>query len=516
MKGTWLPGMEVHRRSVLDELWKAEREAPDRPLLRWREGDCSVGQLADAVRRSARGIRAMGVQPGDRVAVVAGNSPHLVALWYGIHAAGAVEVSVNYELRGQMLRHVLDDAEPALVLVEEAYEDNVLRAGAQVTNVVRFDEALREKWDGAEDIELADPEPGDLATLVYTSGTTGPSKGVKLSHGYFPNCGQTWRFGAGVEEGDVLYMSLPMFHADAHVLLPACLTSGTVFALAPRFSSSRFWEDVRVFGATWALAVGSVLDALINLGPPPERENLTLKRFIAAPISPVAYEFFEDELGIPLYEVYGQTEGDASCFGTPGRKRRGSAGWPCVGYDIAIIGPDGLELPPDETGELVYRPGAPHMVLSGYWRNDAATVATFKDLWFHTGDLASFDADGFLWFRGRMKDMLRRRGENISAFELELVINAFPGIRSSAAVAVPDDLGGEDEVKVFVSLHDGQDLDPDAFFALCEENLPRFAVPRFVEVVDEAVFVRSVGNATIQKHLLSDQHGPTVVDRETR
>lgn len=510
-----MAGMQVGRRSMLEEIRKAEKSEPERTLLRWHDGHWTVADLAEHVRIAAHGLAEMGVRRGDRVALIAGNSPHTIALWYGIHAVGAVEVSVNSELRGPTLRHVLEDCTPVVVLCEPPFLDAVHSCSADVPPAHLLDDALWTTWRAAPAIDYADPEPHELASILYTSGSTGPSKGVMLPHGYFPNVGQSVRFGMNLNVDDILYFFLPMFHVDAHVIVPACLTSKSQMAFRERFSSSNYWNDVIEFGATWSVAVGSVLDMLVPLGRPAAGEGeIPLRRIAAAPISDSAYSFFEDAMGIELVEVYGQTEADLTMFGGRDRKRRGSMGAPCTGFDFAVLDDGDNELGPGEWGELAYRPGAPNMMLIGYWENPEATVAAFRNLWFHTGDTARYDTDGIFWFGGRKTDSLRHRGENISAFELEHTITDFDTIRSAAAVPMRDDFGGEDEIKVFVSLEDGHELDPHAFYAFCEQNLARFSIPRFVEVIAEGDFVRSVGNSTIQKRHLPADHGPGVIDRK--
>ncbi len=170
---------------------------------------------------------------------------------------------------------------------------------------------------------------------------------------------------------------------------------------------------------------------------------------------------------------------------------------------MAVVDPAGIELPAGAIGEIVYRPQHANLMTLGYWRRPAETGD-----WFHSGDLGSFDDDGFLFFRGRMTDSLRRRGENVSAYELEGTLRGFPGVADCAAIGVRDELGGEDEIKVFVTLEAGAELDPAAFFAFCEANLPRFAVPRFVELIEDALLVRSAGTGVVQKHRLPRENGP--------
>ena len=505
----WRPSRS---RSVIEELRVAEAERPHRVLLRWRGGHATVAEFADTARCVANGLRSVGVRPGDRVAVLAANSERFIALWYGIYLAGAVEVPVNADLRGSMLDHVLGDSDPAFVLAEPDFIERVRAVARPGLRVIEVQNALLEAWRGAPTIEYADPRPGDLATIMYTSGTTGPSKGVMLSHGYYVNLGHVWRMVQRFDDADVLYFILPLFHIDSHVVFAASLEAEATFSLVPRFSASRFWDDVAEFRATWFLAVGFMVAAVARQ-PSPERGRTTLRRGVAAPIPAEAYEFFEDRLGIPLYEIYGQTEADGVTWSTPERRRRGSAGWPCAGFEVAILGPEGEILPPRTHGEIAYRPATAHMMLQGYWRREAATVQSFRGLWFHSGDLGYLDEDGFLWFVGRMRDVLRRRGENISAFELEATVRAAAGIAECAAVPVRDALGGEDEVKLFLALDGASPFDPAAFFRYCHQNLARFAVPRYVEIVEASLFVRSAGTGSIQKHLLPAQNGPTTIDR---
>jgi crotonobetaine/carnitine-CoA ligase len=513
MRGSWMPGVTVNRRSVLDELRNAERSHPDRPLVRWPDGEWTVREFAVVARGCAAWLRDQGVSPGSRVAVYSQNSQHFLALWYGIYLAGAVEVPVNAELKGPMLAHVLDDSEPTLVRASEDRVDRVHSLGSSLP-VLLLDDEVTSSWSNGALTDEADPGPTDLATVMYTSGTTGPSKGVMLSHGYYPNLGEVWRSVQDVQPEDVSHFSLPMFHVDAHVSLAMAIVSGSVFGFVPRFSASRFWDECAALGSTWFVAVGSMFAAIARHDPPAPGSH-RIRRGVGAPIPPEAYEFFEDGLGIPLCQLYGQTEADGVCFETVDRRRRGCAGWPSTGFDVAIVDDDGREVGPGELGEITYRPGAPNMVLNGYWKRPDATAEASKDMWFHSGDLGWIDADGFLWFKGRKRDSLRRRGENISAYELERTVRAAPGIAECVAVAVKDELGGEDEVKVFVTLEAGAAFDAAAFFEHCEQNLAKFAVPRFVEVVDESALTRGPGTGAVQKHLLPAGNGPATIDRST-
>jgi crotonobetaine/carnitine-CoA ligase len=437
-----------------------------------------------------------------------------VAQQYGTYAAGAVEIPINSELRGPMLRAVLTDSEPAVILVEEPFRHIVAEQLAGRTRMLVLDDARAARVGATEPASPVISDPTELALILYTSGTTGPSKGVMLPHGYLPFVASNWIAATGVRADDVCYFVLPFFHIDAHVHGALSLLSDSVFGFAKRFSVTRFWTEAAEMGATWFGFVGAMGAALVARRTD-VRPTHRFRFATGAPITPEVFGYLEDELGIPLYQLYGQTEADHVTFTTPERNRRGSAGWACMGFDIRIVDEFDEPVPLGDVGRIVYRPKEPLMMTFGYWRKPEATAEACRNLWWHTGDLGRLDDEGCLWFEGRLSDSLRRRGENISAWELESVLREAPGVRAAAAVAIPDEMGGEDEVKVFVVLDDGYAWDSSGFFAHCEENLPRFAVPRFVQLVTEAQLVRGPGTGAIQKHLLPKENTAETIDRHT-
>jgi crotonobetaine/carnitine-CoA ligase len=497
---------------AVDVLLAAERRIPTGDLLRWEGGRWTVAQFADRARRWARVVEDLGVARGDRVAVVAANGADFLALQYGIYMLRAVEVPINVERRGAMLGDVLVDADPRLILVDPEYAGAVREQMPETARLVTIDDELRLQVARAAPRE---PTPGplsELAIILHTSGTTGRSKGVMIPHGYLPQHGASWVSMLELARGDVAYLPLPFFHVDAHCILSACLLSDSTLGFAKRFSVSRFWEDSAALGATWGLAVGSMLSALAARRPA-ARPNHSYRVIAGAPITGDAFAYFEDELGIVLLQVYGQTEAEAVVGCTLDRNRRGAAGWACTGFDVEVVDEDDKPLPAGSVGRLVYRPNRPHALTLGYWRRAEATAEAMRNLWWHTGDLARIDEDGFMHFAGRVSDSLRRRGENISAWELESVVNEAPGIRWSAAVAVSDEIGGEDEIKLFVILEAGEEFDAAAFFEYCDRALPRYAAPRYVEPIGDDEVSISAGNGSIQKHLLPKVNGERTIDR---
>lgn len=516
MIGELVAGAKPIRRGPISDLLEAESLRPDAPLIRWTEGEWSVSDFAARARWCALALTDHGVGPGDRVAVLSRNSEWFLAWQYGIYLAGAVEVCINAELKGSFLAHVIEDSEPSLFLAQSEFFPVLDASGVVGVPVVDLD-AARQAYAAFDMPPRFTPvavRPEGLATIMYTSGTTGPSKGVMIPHAYYSNLGQIMFRVLELTDLDVAYWVSPFYHVDAHLAVPACLQSGSVLSFAPRFSVSRFWSEAGSLGGTWTLLVGAMLAALMTVGRPVNWERIKMRRIIGAPIEAEAYEFYEDELGIEMTEMYGMTESDGVLYGPPDHRRRGSAGWPCGGFEVMIVDDEGYEQPRGNRGEIVHRPGFPNMVTLGYWRHPEATVEAFRGLWYHTLDSGWMDEDGFIFFSGRMTDSLRRRGENVSAWELESAVRRAPGVQECAAIGLRDELGGEDEIKVLVSLEPGSEFDPRAFFAFCEEVVPRFAVPRFAQVVAAESFVRGVGTGAIQKHFLSrDTTGPDVFDR---
>ena len=515
MRGHVIEGADIHRQGPVIDLIEAESVRPSAPLLRWPGGEWSVAQLADAARRCANHLLGLGVVDGDRVAIVSGNSEWRLAWQYGIWWIGAVEVSVNAELRGPMLEFVLDNSAPTVILAEREMLENLPAVGG--STLVVTDDSVVADIDRQVATDLDDAakrlDASALCTILYTSGTTGASKGVMLPRAYFSNLGSVVGRVLDIGEGDVGYFVLPFFHVDAHIVLPAVIQSGSVLSFDRRFSARRWWPQIHEFEVTWAFVIGALLSVVMTT----DREATgigRLNRFLGAPIPAEAYEYFEDGLGIEILSMFGQTEADGPTFESRDHRRRGSAGWPCAGFDIEIHDLSGTPVAPGEVGEIVIRPQAANMMTLGYWRRDDATVEAWRGLWFHSGDLGRLDVDGFLTFVGRLTDSLRRRGENISAYELESIIGTAPGVAECAVIGVVDEMGGEDEIKVFVVPDEPATFEIDAFFEFCERSLPRYAVPQVLQITQSSTFVRSIGTGVIQKRRLSvDIEGRDIYQR---
>jgi crotonobetaine/carnitine-CoA ligase len=457
--------------------------------LTWRELDERSAALA-------AGLAAVGVRRGDVVHQIAGNTPGHVVRIFALARLGAVECPVNVGLRGESLRHVLTHAQAKVMIVEPDHLDRVGDAlpagqGAELVVVPGGTGILPGRRVVAEeDLPLgpvadADVKPSDPATLLYTSGTTGPAKGVVHAH-HFAFATAAIKIGVwGLGPDDVLFSPLPLFHANARysTLLTACVL-GARAVIVERFSATRFWEQVRAAGATEVGTVGTVAPILLERPEGPEdRDHRVRMLHGAGALSPERRAEFERRFGIRVVTGFSMTEtSHVATTGPddPGRYR--GAGRPVPGFRIAIVDDADRPLPPGEVGEIAIRPELPYAMMLGYHRDEPATLAAFRNLWFHTGDLGRLDDDGYLHWTDRRKDAIRRRGEMISSADVEAAAEEHSAVAAAAAVAVPGDLG-EEEVLLVMTARDGSEIDLQALLAHCRLSLPDFAVPRYYRVV---------------------------------
>ncbi|HXG65497.1 MAG TPA: AMP-binding protein, partial [Blastocatellia bacterium] len=290
--------------------------------------------------------------------------------------------------------------------------------------------------------------------------------------------------GMGVGAEDILYTCLPLFHVNAQVctVLSAMLFDARV-AMYEHFSASAFWDEIRRSRATVFLALGAMGNILYKAPPrPDDRKNHVRLAMVVPP--PEDLERFEQRFGLRVvYETFGMTEGVVTPPAIAEPRRLGCCGRPAADTEVRIVDEDDLPLAPRQVGEIVMRTREPYTMMSGYYKMPEATLEAFRNLWFHTGDLGYLDEDGFLYFVGRKKEAIRRRGENISAFEVEAIVNRHPAVLESAAIPVPSELG-EDDVKIVVVLREGGQLSPEELLRFCEERMAYFMVPRYVEFRD--------------------------------
>jgi crotonobetaine/carnitine-CoA ligase len=349
------------------------------------------------------------------------------------------------------------------------------------------------------DEDLAD---GDVMAINYTSGTTGPPKGAMIPHAMYPLVGAAYASWVEATRESVIYTCLPLFHANAQGLSTSgALAADCTLALGESFSATQFWNDCRRYGAHVFNYVGGMIPILMKQ---PERQDdadnpVKIAWGAAAPRD--IWRAFEARFGLTIVEGYGTTEDSIPLTNLPSACRMGSIGVPTDLAEVAIVDAEDRPLPPGQVGEIVVRPRVAYSMMLGYYKMPEETLRRARNLWWHSGDLGYTDSDGYFYFVDRAKDCIRRRGENISTFELEKVVNRHPAVLESAALGVPSDVGEED-VKIVVRLRPGGSVTAEALVRFVEDEVPYFAVPRYVEFVDD---FPKTPTERIRKHLLKER-----------
>lgn len=493
--------MEVSSDTTLAErLARHAAATPHKVALRCEADVLSYRELDDLVARMARGLREHGIRPGDPVCVLLETSCDYVVAWLALCRIGALEVPINSGFRGAALEHALRLTSARLLILDSEHVAAVSTVLGNVTQlrhiVLRGDrktgDALRgvtitpfeEMLAGGADVPPLRGRPGDATMLLFTSGSTGPSKACAIPHGYTLRQPEIFCEQLRITADDVLYAPFPLFHADGAIFtVAAALACGGTAALARKFSVSRFWADCRRHGATVFDYMGATL-ALLHKQPasPSDRDHLVRLGW-GVPSPPFADEF-EQRFGLELVELYGLSDVGIVLYNRPGEPRKpGSCGHPIAAFDVRLRNEEGRDLGVDQVGELVVRANEPCVIMNEYYGNPAATAEAFRDGWFHTGDLLRRDAEGHHYFVSRLKDLIRRRGENISAFDVEQALLLHPDIVEAAAYGVPSELTEED-VMVCVVARPGSNLTAQAVSQWAEQHLARHMWPRYVELAD--------------------------------
>lgn len=505
----------MNDRSIIGSLQRAARVAPGKTLLQFVDGPSyTADDLQDGAARAAGMLAGAGVGRGDRVALMVPNRIEFLWTFFGTAQLGAVSAPLNTSLRGPILDHMLGQTEPKVIVIAAEYEEQILESmdrlgsDAQLLVLDHTDTCSDRGVDFAREYAAADPvapcdvSPYDLASILYTSGTTGPSKGVMHTHGSLMAFSDKGAWLVEMEPTDIALSCLPLFHANAlcSTMFPA-LRCGATTVFSERFSASRYWNDVRELGATSINLLGAMVPILWNAPRTEEDARNDVRVAVAVPTPPAEfYDAFEQRFGLRLVSLFGMTD-TSVIIGTPNGQpgRPGYCGKEHPDFECRIVDHNDEAVPDGQPGELVVRPRKPNSMMQGYYRDPEATLCAMRNLWFHSGDVLVRESDGWFRFVDRQKDALRRFGENISSFEVETVVLMHPEVAEAAVFAVPSDLS-EDEVMVAVVLEDGvTDFDRDAFGAHCDRHLPYFAVPRYVDVRDA---LPKTSNEKVRKDVL--------------
>lgn len=503
-------GLPTREQCVVRDLLIARAAAHgEREFMCFESGErWTYGEALARIRRHAAGLTTLGVGHGDYVLSWQGNGPMAVTTFLALNFIGAIYVPINTSYRGHLLAHVLGNSGARLMLGDGRLIDRLTAVDRHALSriVVLGDE--RPALDGVELLDESvltaagsdpperDIAPWDTQSVIYTSGTTGPSKGVLSSYAHSYSAATGFR---NIGPGDRNLMQLPMFHVGGTYAVLWALIHGGSSVVVEAFSVSRFWETVRNNGITTVGLLGAMTRFLMKQPASPEEKNHPLRSVIIAPFDESAIAFGK-RFGVPTYTEFNMTELAVPLWGGPDPQLPGTVGRPQEGVELRLVDAHDIEVPVGTAGELVVRAAAPWTISHGYLNDADATARAWRNGWFHTGDLLRRDADDNYFFVDRLKDAIRRRGENISSFEVELAILEYPQVREAAVVPVPAD-ESEDEVLAVVAANPGSTIEPVALIEFLREKLAYFMIPRYLRFVDS---LPKTPTQKVEKHVLRD------------
>ena len=491
---------------------------PDVPFL-WTDGTwISYAETAGRSDKLAAGLQSLGVGPGDRVAVVLPNEQAAVLAVFACARLGAIQVPLNTFLRGEFLRHQLADCSASVVITDAPGLDQIRRMESvlpDLTSVIlvgvgegdaspsEYFELKRYADVIATSHEPTFPEVSgtDLFSILYTSGTSGLPKGCLISHRYASNIGKTLGEVGRFETGDRVLTASPLFHTSGQIFaMVSVLHQGGSIAFEREFHASTFIEHAGELEATAVFGVGAVGAMILAQPPRPTDRGHRLERAIFNGLPAEKQLALEKRFGFRLIgEMYGHTEFvPITASRADGPRARASGGFPLPDVEVRVVDEDDVPVPAGQVGEIVARPKRAGIMFDGYWNNPEATLDTWRNLWHHTGDYGRFDERGFIYFVDKKKEAIRRRGEFVTARELEGAILNHPAVAAVAVHGVPSELT-EEEIKAWIVPEEGVLFTPEDLFSFFTEELPYFAIPRFVELVRELPMNQS---ARVMKHEL--------------
>lgn len=497
-KTTW----ELTLREILEY---SISKYPDKLFIDFVNLQITYKEFGRLVAKTAGMFRRLGIEKGDRVCLFLPNCPEFLYCWFGLAMIGAISVPINTAYKKDETAVILNDATPGILIAHSSLIDVAKEAVklspsvkkklvVEVTNNEK-DHSLIEGWNRFSELltkaeefsDLVDVLPSNVCMLVYTSGTTGIPKGVTITHQMYVAAGQGFAYWTQANEKDRFFTCLPYFHANPqYYSTMGAIVAGATLIVRERFSASKFWQQVRESNATIVNFIGMMLPVLAKQPTSPKDRDHQVRLLYGSPsFSSHFLDSMEERFNVKIIVGFGMTE---TCYGTIeviGEVRReGSSGRPRQHpntkfiNDVKIVNENGQILPANTTGEIVITNPA---TTSGYWENETQTKLTLRKGYLHTGDLGSMDEEGYLYFVDRKKDIIRRRGENISSQEVENVMKQHPKVLDCAMIAVPSDVG-EDDIKAYIALRPRSKVDPEELIYWCAERLAYFKVPRYIVI----------------------------------
>ncbi len=515
---------------VLPEVLKKQaKKLGKKPFLQFGyKKPISFFQTNKLANKIANGLIKLGIEKGEKVAVYMPNSDDYVITWFGILKMGAVMVPINTAYKMDFLEYIIDSSDSKVLFIAEEYLERmrpIAKKIPQLKHVIVWTRTGSQKYEKygfdfkkmisytkfTKAQKTSEPKVEitfmDHARLMYTSGTTGRSKGVVRPCAADYSSAYNYCQVMDVGPDDVCFTCLPLFHSNAMVMsvYPA-LIKGAKSVVEEKYSASTFWNWIKDHGVTKFNIVGTMSYFMWNTPPVPEEKQHKAKLVLGSPAPHDIIKEFMKRFNIKFMEGYGLTEIGQCTWMRPGEPFRvGSCGKEAPGYEIKIADPEtDEELPRGQVGEIIVRPRTPNVMLHYYNKMYEKSVADFRNFWFHTGDAGRMDKDDYIYFVDRVKDYIRRRGENISSFELEKIVSSYPDIKESAAVAVKEGRGkyAEDEVMIVVVAEKGKQVDPIKLMKFLEPRMPYFMIPRFVRLEKS---LPKTGTQRVQKNKLREK-----------
>jgi crotonobetaine/carnitine-CoA ligase len=506
-------------------------ECGDRVFLEFEDGTTATFAQCDEISdRIANGLLAMGLKKGDTLATFLPNSIDGILIWLGASKAGIIEVPINLANKAGFLSHILNNSCCTAIIIDHtlidrlAFIQNDLPSLKSVvvwgdSDIGLLKPSLKFQLSAYADLLAESSEQreipvqgSDPAAIIYTSGTTGPAKGVLLSNAGIYSGARDYVEAVRATRDDALFTCLPLFHGNARFLCvyPA-LQLGAKAVIYERFSASRFWDQIRKHKATIFNSLGAIGTFIFSQPRKPDDADNTVRVCAAFPMPATIYEQFEKRYNLKVVEGYGLTETAVITYNPWDNPKIGSCGKEAPNFEVRIVDEHHFPVSPGTIGEIVVRGKRPWVLCLGYINMPDKTVELVQNHYYHTGDAGYMDEEGYLYFKDRIKDYIRRRGENISSTEIENVVLGHPAIQACAAIGVKSE-HSEDEVKIVVELKENAVLPPEELLSYCIDRMPYFAVPRYVEF---SGCMPRTANEKIQKAVLR-QAGitPSTWDRE--
>ena len=503
------------KNTIRDLLEYRGTETPDAVFGIYADEKITCARMWQRVNQIANGLAAMGAGPGDRIALMLANHPDHIFTVFAIASIGAVWVPINIHLKGAGLNYILEESAPLGLIIDAKFWEQQ-QAGIDDLGIKKI--VVRQDGDAQTPKGRIDfqqlirsstrlpetrPTQTELRCISFTSGTTGPPKGVFLTEQMLFACARGAAAASDVQPGDVYLLWEPIYHNSGIQMCILALMEPVRLIIISRFSASRFWDQVRKHAVTKLHYLGGIVDILLKQPPGDHDRDHHIQIAFGAGCRQENWCEFEGRFGVRIHEAYGLTE--ASGFTTLNRTGKvGSVGKPLPDFEVKVVDPGGAALPAGQMGEILTREKISGLITKGYHKNPGATAGAIRDGWLHTGDLGFLDPDGDLFYVGRTKDCIRRRGENISAWEVERVLNMHPEIIESAVIGVESEVG-EQDVKVFLNTKPGASLKPLEIIQWCETRMPYYQIPRYIDFVES--FEKTPTQRIRKKELSTDLNG---------